>query len=80
MALNIKNQEVERLANEVATLAVETLTTAVATSLRERLDRLREPDVEALLAIGRDCAARLPDQVKHLDHGEFLYDEMGLPR
>jgi antitoxin VapB len=41
MALNIKNPEAERLAAEVAALAGETKTEAVAVALRERLERLR---------------------------------------
>jgi antitoxin VapB len=41
MALNIKNEEAERLAAEVAALTGETKTRAVVVSLRERRDRLR---------------------------------------
>jgi antitoxin VapB len=41
MALNIKNQETEQLAAEVASLAGETKTGAVRQALRERRDRLR---------------------------------------
>lgn len=41
MALNIKNAEAERLAAEVAELAGETKTQAIAVALRERLERLR---------------------------------------
>lgn len=80
MALNIKNAEVERLAHEVAELTGESLTTAVSEALRERLTRLRRPTAEEILAIGRDCAARLPKEVLELDHGELLYDELGLPK
>ena len=40
MALNIKNSEVERLANEVAILTGETKTEAVKRALEERRDRL----------------------------------------
>jgi antitoxin VapB len=41
MALNIKNEEVVRLAAEVAELAGESKTGAVREALRERRDRLR---------------------------------------
>ncbi len=41
MALNIKNPEVERLANEVAHLARETKTEAIRKALEERRERLR---------------------------------------
>lgn len=40
MALNIKNQEVERLAAEVARITGETKTEAVKRALAERKDRL----------------------------------------
>jgi len=35
---------------------------------------------DRLLAIGRDCAARLGDEYRSLDHDAVLYDEEGLPR
>jgi len=35
---------------------------------------------DRLLAIGRDCAARLKEAIRSADHGGFLYDERGLPR
>jgi len=65
MALSIKNEQAERLAEEVARETGETKTQAVIRALEERLLRLRgartAPDlVETLLAIGRRCAA-LPD-------------------
>jgi antitoxin VapB len=41
MALNIKNEETEKLAAEVASLAGETKTGAVKQALLERRDRLR---------------------------------------
>ena len=41
MALNIKNQEVERLAKEVSELAHETKTEAIRKALEERKLRLR---------------------------------------
>ena len=40
MSLNIENEEVERLANEVARLAHETTTEAIRQALVERLARL----------------------------------------
>ena len=33
-----------------------------------------------LLALGQDCAARLADPLRDLDHGALLYDDKGLPR
>jgi hypothetical protein len=41
MGLNIKNPETHRLAEELAKLTGETLTAAVTTAVRERLDRVQ---------------------------------------
>lgn len=41
MALNIKNEETEKLAAEVASMTGETKTSAVKQALRERRDRLQ---------------------------------------
>ena len=40
------------------------------------------PDQAAaeLLALGHDCAARLTDPWRTVDHGALLYDDKGLPR
>ena len=84
MSLNIKSEEAHRLARELARLTSESMTTAVTEALRERLDRLRRAEpaglADRLLAIGRDCAARLKEPYRSTDHGELLYDERGLPR
>lgn len=84
MSMNIKNPEATRLAHRVAELTGETVTGAVTESLRERLARLEgaegQPLAERLLSIGRDCAARLPDGIRTVDHGELLYGPDGLPR
>ena len=82
MSLNIKHPEAHAMARRIAELTGETLTEAVNRALSDRLARLEDRDgaVEALLAIGRDCARRLKGAVKTKDHGELLYDETGLPR
>ena len=84
MSLNIKSKETHRLAQELARLTGESMTTAVREALRERLDRVRRERgqslAERLLAIGRDCAGRLTEEFKATDHGDFLYDDRGLPR
>jgi antitoxin VapB len=83
MSLNIKNSEAHRLARELAALTGESLATAVTESLRERLVRERaghqDPLAQRLLAIGKDCAARL-GEARTIDHGGLLYDGAGLPR
>ncbi len=85
MSLNIKNEDTHRLAAELAGLTGESLTGAVTEALRQRLERVRAEQgrqtlADRLLDIGRDCAARLKEPYKSIDHGELLYDEQGLPR
>ena len=84
MSLNIKNPETFRLAHQLAELTGETVTGAVTVSVRERLERLQRSDepgvAERLLQIGRDTAARLPAEMREVEHGDLLYDESGLPR
>lgn len=84
MNLNIKNDETHRLAQELSKLTGETLTTAVTIAVRERLDRLRAEKKgslsERLLAIGKDCASHLKEPFLTIEHGDFLYDEKGLPK
>ena len=85
VALNIKNDETQRLAREVAELSGESMTAAVTVALRERRDRLRaeqpgEGVAERMLAIGRDVAGRLPAGTRPADHADLLYGDDGLPR
>jgi hypothetical protein len=46
------------------------------------LERLRSKDpeerIQRLLALARDCASRFKNRT--IDHGEYLYDERGLPK
>jgi antitoxin VapB len=85
MSLNIKNDEAHRLAQKLSRLTGESMTAAVTEAIRERLERVRRergeaPLAERLLRIGKDCAARLKEPFRTVDHGELLYDERGLPR
>jgi antitoxin VapB len=84
LSLNIKSDEAHRLAKQVAALTGETMTAAVTEALREKLERVRGRRdgklADRLLAIGRDCAARLKEPYRSVDHGDLLYDERGLPR
>ena len=85
MSLNIKNEETCRLAGELAHLTGETMTGAITVALRERLERENgersaEARVQRLLAIGRRCAGMMGDGPSAVEHGDFLYDERGLPR
>jgi antitoxin VapB len=84
MALNIKNEETQRLVKKLAELTGESQTSAVTNAVRERLNRIHNKQGESLtermLAIGRDCASRLKAPFDTIDHAELLYDENGLPK
>jgi antitoxin VapB len=84
MSLNIKNPRTHELVQELADITGETLTGAVTEAVRERLERLQHPGTPSLanqlLIIGRDCAARLPEPHRSVDHADLLYGDDGLPR
>lgn len=84
MALNIRNEETERLAAALAKLTGETKTEAVTRALRDRLSRVRGERVRRRLAddlddIGRHCA-RLPIRDARPADEILGYDEHGVPR
>ena len=84
MSLNIKNEETCRLAGELARLTGETMTGAITVALRERLQRENhkrsvEARVQDLRAIAERCAKLLGPGPSAVGHGDFLYDERGLP-
>lgn len=84
MALNIKNPEAHRLAEELAKRTGETMTAAVTEAVRERLARVRREQgsglADRLLEIGKDTAKRLKEPFRSGDPADLLYDERGLPR
>jgi antitoxin VapB len=84
MSLNIKNKEAHRLAQQLANVTGESLTTAVTEALRERLERFRrnprEGMAERLMKIAKECGPRWKEPFRSMDHGDFLYDEKGLPK
>ena len=84
MSLNIRNEETNRLARELAAFTGESLTAAVTVAVRERLERLRGSNAdslaERLVKIGKDCAPHLKETFLAVDHGDLLYDERGLPK
>ena len=84
MSLNIKNAETHQLARELAALTGESMTGAITVALRERLEReKRERGVEARIkkmrAIRKRSRILLKDGPSAVEHGDFLYDENGLP-
>jgi antitoxin VapB len=82
ISLNVKDPEAHRLAQAIAEETGETLTRAVTESLRQRYERLRKRDHEALADELRKISKRAAAHIKrpYLDHAEYLYDERGLPR
>lgn len=83
MALNIKNEEADRLARELSELTGESLTEVVIRSLRERLAR----ESGRVLSYGlRDDVARIQERIAALprrdersDEEIIGYDDAGLP-
>jgi antitoxin VapB len=83
MALSIKSEEADRLARDLAAETGETLTEAVETALRERLDReharhaasmtIRLKRLAADVAALRVADGRAPEEI-------IGYDDAGLPR
>jgi len=84
MALNIRNREAERLAEELARQTGETKTEAVTKALRDRLARVRRERTQRRLADELEEIALHCGNLPLLDRrsaDEILgYDEDGLPR
>jgi antitoxin VapB len=82
MALSIKDPETDRLARELAEATGETLTTAVTTALRERLQRVRglagQDLAGELLAIALRTAS-LPVLDTRSEDDILGFDDHGLP-
>lgn len=79
--MNIKNAEAYAIASELAGLTGESLTHVVLEALRARKKELtRNETLERVMQICRDTAARMSPETLALDHGEYLYDEFGLPK
>jgi antitoxin VapB len=84
MALNIKNEETHRLAQELADETGETLTEAVTVAVRERLaslhrKRRRQEVVRSVQEI-QEFVQRLPDLDRRAADEILGYDDYGLPR
>jgi antitoxin VapB len=84
MALNIRNREVEEMADALSRMTGKTKTEAVRQALRDRLARLRRERTRRRLAdeldtIARECAA-LPVRDSRPADEILGYDEHGVPR
>jgi antitoxin VapB len=81
MSLNIKNEETHRMAQELAALTGESMTTAVSEAVRERLTRVKSKGMaDRLMQIAKRAAPLWKERFKSIDHGDLLYDEKGLPK
>ena len=86
MALNLKNEETERLARELAEKTGESLTTAVTLALKERLERhqearKRESRMDWLDRITKETSVLMNDGRSTKELFDELYDpETGLPK
>lgn len=87
VSLNIKNPTTYRLIRRLADQTGENMTQAVTVAVQERLDRLaeestadREQRRREIQELADSLAAMFVEPYKSLDHGEWLYDENGLPR
>jgi antitoxin VapB len=83
MALNIRHDETERLAADLARLTGETKTEAVRRAVQDRLDRLQREQrgldpVADLDEIALRCA-RLPVRDERTAEEIIGYDEHGVP-
>ena len=79
MALNINDESVHEVVRRIVRITGESQTQAVATAVRERLDRLQNDQLaERLITIGREAANRSNFEVNRLDD-HFLFDDRGLP-
>lgn len=83
MALSIKSMQAELLARDIAAKTGESLTGAILTALRERLDRLKNQRRTQVLTSQLDDILRRVDAMPTLDtrpEDEILgYDDDGLP-
>lgn len=83
MALNIKSSEADRLARQLASETGETLTEAVVTALKERLDRehaRRSATIRRRLARLAADVATLPVADDRTPDKIIDYDDAGLAR
>jgi antitoxin VapB len=87
--LNIKSEDAYDLASRLAELTGESLTTAVTTALRERLEReervreaaetQRQALIAEVLALGHELRRHMAPGTSSADH-EAVYGADGMPR
>ena len=82
MAISLKSEEAEILVRRIAAVTGESMTGAIVTALRERLDRLesQQPSLAAQLHEIARRAAALPELDGRTSEEIIGYDEIGVPR
>ena len=83
MAFNIKNEETIQRARDIAAQTGESIAAVIDAAVADRARTLGVVDEERLARVLRHanrCAARLSPEVMAIDHGEYLYDELGMPK
>ncbi|MBN2384211.1 type II toxin-antitoxin system VapB family antitoxin [bacterium] len=85
MGLNIKNDEAHRLAVRLSELTGKSMTAIVIEALEHHLsilerNRGERARVQELMMIGKRCVTHLRQVVSSEQHGDFLYDETGMPQ
>jgi antitoxin VapB len=84
MSLNIKNSQAHKLAKELASLTGESMSQAVTIAIQQRLEAVRGRTPEEVAAriqdLAADCAGRWREPWASREHGELLYDDLGLPK
>ena len=79
--INIKNQKARALVDEIVQRTGETVTEAVTAALQRRLNDLtREEKLARVRELTKGLARHWIEPWKDSDHGDILYDEMGLPK
>ena len=86
MPLNIKDEKIHEAAKQLARLTGQTITGAVRLAIMEQLERVETQSntrrtgitAEAILTLGRECAASMKSEANSKDHAE-LYGTDGLP-
>jgi antitoxin VapB len=81
MALNLKNEEADRLARQLAGVTGETITEAIVVALRERLDREQQPRRRRSARVQHlvDDLSALPVLDDRSADAILGYDDRGLP-
>ena len=83
MSLHIQHPEASQLAEELSKLTGEPMSEAVVIALRERIER--QVEIQEMLKQSKAVTDRVakminPDGLSAVEHGDFLYDEKGLPK